>query len=78
MILFQFIKIHPLETSYIKQVELFPQLSDKQLNYKYFLFSHTKKKKHNVMKERKLFLVYFHEIWKHKTKWFPYIFTSWA
>ena len=33
VILFQFIEIHPLETSYIKQVELFPQLSDIQLNY---------------------------------------------
>jgi len=33
VIVFQFIEIHPLQTSYIKQVELFPQLSDKQLNY---------------------------------------------
>jgi hypothetical protein len=28
VILFQFIKIHPLETSYIKQVDLFPQVSN--------------------------------------------------
>jgi hypothetical protein len=51
VILFQFIKIHPLETSYTKQVDLFPTAIRQTVVQLIFLFNHTKKKIYNKGKK---------------------------